>query len=329
MTARDRTQEILDVKRRDAQWSQFGPSKLEALQREWFENRQSEACKPDFYVIRTVTLLEVFTRRNLAALIDHDRQFTDRAIEFSKHVKIDFALVRDIQGKTITLGDILAHSVPVNSFGQIVACFETVLGKPLRPLLEAPVDSSNLEVMKESRRSMVGDYQAMARCLARLFEVRHILCHEVPRKPVYDVREIDEFLDMTILFSKALHEVVTFERFGPWQSQAEMSIAAGQDLKEAEDKMNHLFLDVEKSVSETDARHSELKLPKMYDGSWLAHLRDAQDKWLAYRNAHCEFHTYLNGGGSIRPYVWANEANRITQLRITDLESWLKQDSER
>jgi hypothetical protein len=84
--------------------------------------------------------LEVFTRRNLADLIDHNRLFTDRAIELSKNIKIDFALVRDIQGRTITLGDILAHSVPINSLGHIAGCFETVLGKSLRPLLETIVD---------------------------------------------------------------------------------------------------------------------------------------------------------------------------------------------
>jgi len=95
MSGRDRTQDILDVKQRDARWTWFGPYAIESLQRDWQKNRDKPGATPDFYVIRTVTLLEVFTRRNLAATIDHDRTFTDRAIEFSKHVKIDFALVKD------------------------------------------------------------------------------------------------------------------------------------------------------------------------------------------------------------------------------------------
>ncbi len=108
MSSRNRTQEILDVKQRDARWTWFGPHGLESLQQDWLKNRGNEACKPDFYLIRTVTLPEVFARRNLADLIDHDKRFTDRAIEFSKQIKIDFALIRDIQGRTITLGDILS-----------------------------------------------------------------------------------------------------------------------------------------------------------------------------------------------------------------------------
>lgn len=329
MSNRDRTQEILDVKQRDARWIRFGSYSLERLQREWLKNRQSEACAPDFYVIRAVTLLEVFTRGNLADLIDHERQFTDRAIELSKHVKIDFALIRDIQGRTITLGDILAHSVPVNSFGQIVGYFETLLGKPLRPILETVVNRWDTEVMKTATGSIIDDFDALARCLTRLFEIRHILCHEAPRKSVYEASEIDEFLDKAIRLAKALHEVLTLERFGRVPlTQTDMNIAAGQDVKKAQDEMDRLFSAVEARVADVDGKEATMGISGA-DESWLHHLKDAQEKWLSYCKAHCEFQTYLNRGGTIRPLLWAKEANRLTELRIADLESWLKQDSER
>jgi uncharacterized protein YecT (DUF1311 family) len=331
MSNRGRTQEILDVKQRDARWAGFGSHALEGLHQQWSKNRQSEACAPDFYIIRTVTLLEVFTRRNLAALIDHSKEYTDRAIELSKHVKIDFTLVRDIQGRTITLGDILAHSVPVNSFGQILGCFETVLGKPLRPLLESAVDRWDVEVMQKPRTPIVGDYDAMAGGLARLFEVRHILCHEAPRQPVFDPKEVDEFLEKAIWLSDALSEILTFEKFGLVPlTQTDMNIAAAKDLNAAEDKMAHLLSQIEAKVRETDVRLSEMKLPKTQgSNTWFEQSKDAQDKWLAYRNAHCEFHTHLSRGGTIRPLLWGREADRLTQLRIADLETWLKQESER
>jgi uncharacterized protein YecT (DUF1311 family) len=329
MSNRDRTQEILDVKQRDARWIWFGSYGLETLRREWLKNRQNEACEPDFYVIRTVTLLEVFTRRNLADLIDHDRRFTDRAIDLSKHVKIDFALIRDVQGRAITLGDILAHSVPVNSFGQTVGYFETLLGKPLRPMLEVAMDRWDTEVMKTSTGPIITDYEALARSLARLFEIRHILCHEAPRKSVYQASEIDEFLDRAVQLAKALHEVLTLERFGRVPlTQTDMNIAAGQDLKKTEDEMNRLFAVAEARVEEVDSKHAGIKTPGT-DETWLRNLRDTQEKWLSYRKAHCEFQTYLNRGGTIRPLLWAREANRLTELRIADLESWLKQDAEK
>lgn len=277
-----------------------------------------------------MTLLEVFTRRNLAALIDHSREFTDSAIELSRHVKIDFGLVKDIQGRTITLGDILAHNVPVNSYGQIVGHFETVLGKPLRPLIESVVDRWEVEMMKKPSAPIVADYDAMAARVARLYEVRHILCHEAPRKPVYKVPEVDEFLESAISLTEALNEILTFEKFGAVPlTQADMNIAAGKQLRVVEDEMGRLLSEVEAKVREADSRLSDIKLPIQDSSTWLDRLRDVQTKWLDYRNAQCEFHTHLNRGGSIRSLLWAREAERLTQSRITDLDAWLKRESDR
>jgi uncharacterized protein YecT (DUF1311 family) len=329
MSGRDRTQEILDVKQRDARWTWFGPHAIESLQRDWQKNRDKPGATPDFYVIRAVTLMEVFTRRNLADTIDHDRTFTDRAIEFSKHVKIDFALVKDIQGKTITLGDILAHSVPVNSFGQVVGYFETLLGKPLRPLLEAIVDRWDTEIMKKPRALIVDDYDGMARSLSRLFEVRHILCHEAPRKSAYEVSEIDGFLDKAIRLVKALHEILTLERFGLVPlTQTAMNIAAAEELTKTEAEMNKLLISIETRLKEVDSK--PISIPGYEsDASWLEHLKNVQEKWLAYRKAHCDFETYLNRGGTIRSLLWGKEAMRLTERRIADLESWLTRDADR
>jgi uncharacterized protein YecT (DUF1311 family) len=327
MSSRDRTQQILSVKQRDTRWSRFGSFTLEKLLRDWKKRSANEACEPDFYTIRAVTLLEVFTRRNLAELIDHGREFTDRALEFSKHLKIDFGLVRDIQGRTITLGDILSHSVPVNAFGQISSYFETLLGKPLRPLLEAAVDRVSVEVTKTASGPIISDFDALARWLTRLFEVRHILCHEAPLKAIYEVREIDEFLNNSIQFAKALEEVLKFEKFGLVPlTQTDMNIAANEDLKSVESKMNQLVSTIEGKIVESGVAtvRSQGTSP-----SWLDSFREEQSKWLSYREAHCDFHTYLNQGGTIRPLLWATEANRLTVSRAAYLESWLKRDSEK
>ena len=80
LSTRDRTREILDIRQRGSR-SDTVPFDLEALQREWSKHRHSEACVPDFYVIRLVTLLEVFTRGNIDSLIDYEKKYTDRAIK--------------------------------------------------------------------------------------------------------------------------------------------------------------------------------------------------------------------------------------------------------
>jgi uncharacterized protein YecT (DUF1311 family) len=329
MSTRDRTGEIVEVKERNPLRHRFGSYSLDSLKAQWTRKGKSEGSTPDFYVVRAVTLLEVFTRGNIAELIDHGPDYANRAIELTKNLKMDFALVQGIQGRVITLGDIVAHNVSVNSFGQMLGHFEVLLDKkPLRPILASAVDRWATEIERKPSEPIISDFDALAGRVTRLFEVRHILCHETPKKAVYEVGEIDDFLNDAIRFTKALEEVLTFEMFGLVPlTQTDMNITAGKDLKKKEEELNQLLAEIRAKVKITDDARAPLAAEKA-DGSWLHSLNDAEEKWLSYRNAQCDFDTYLNQGGTIRPTLWAGEASRLTESRIAELRSWLKRESE-
>lgn len=329
MSTRDRTGEILEVKERNPLRHRFGSYSLENLKSQWTKTGKNEGSTPDFYVIRAVTLLEVFTRSNIAELIDHGMEYANRAIELSKNLKMDFALVQGIQGRAITLGDIVAHNVSVNSFGQMLGHFETLLDKkPLRRLLADTVDRWATEIEKKPSEPIIRDFDVLARSLTRLFEIRHVLCHETPRKAVYAVDDVDDFLNEAVRFAKALEEVLTFEMFGLVPlTQTEMNIAASENLRKKEHELKQLLSDIRAKVKVFD----DARLPsgaQRADGSGLDCLDDAEEKWLSYRNAQCEFDTHLNRGGTIRPTLWAGEATRLTEIRIAELRSWLRRESE-
>jgi hypothetical protein len=55
-------------------------------------------------------------------------------------------LVRGVHSKTFTIGDIVAHNIPLNSLGQILGYFDTLLEKPVRPLLEEATDRWAIEI---------------------------------------------------------------------------------------------------------------------------------------------------------------------------------------
>src|SRR5580693_9499661 len=99
MSTRDRTGEIVEVKERNPLRHRFGSYSLDSLKAQWTRKGKSEGSTPDFYVVRAVTLLEVFTRGNIAELIDHGPDYANRAIELTKNLKMDFALVQGIQGR--------------------------------------------------------------------------------------------------------------------------------------------------------------------------------------------------------------------------------------
>jgi uncharacterized protein YecT (DUF1311 family) len=320
MSTRDRTAEILEIKRRNLMDHGFYSYNLIALNKEWQKTAKDRGSAPDFYLIRAVTILEVSTRQQIAGLIDHAKHFTDRAVELSKNFKMDFATVRDIQGRAITLGDIVAHSVPVNAFGQILDYFETLLGKPLRPLLAGAMDRWRTEIEKQPPEPIIPDFDALKKRLSHLFEIRHILCHELPEKPVYSISEVADFLEDAVRFTKAMEEVVTFEKYGLKPlTQREMSIDALNRLRDKEKELDSFLTSLGaflEKFGEVPANFNRI------GGTWLSCLDNAQGKWLVYRNAHCDAVTYLNQGGTIRSLLWAFEAITMTERRLAELRTW-------
>jgi uncharacterized protein YecT (DUF1311 family) len=146
---------------------------------------------------------------------------------------------------------------------------------------------------------------------------------------VYAVSEVEGFLNEAIRFTKALEVVLSFEMFGLTPlTQTEMNIAAGKDLRKKEEELNQLLGEIRTKVKVTDDARSRSAAPSA-DAGWMHSLDDAQEKWLSFRNAQCDFDTYLNQGGTIRPTLWAGEASRLTNIRIAELRSWLRRESDR
>src|SRR5260370_23201662 len=131
MVARDRVGEILDLKGRQQERGLL-ITRLEHLRRSWIEHR-TDAQTSDFVPIRIVTLIEVFTRAWLAELIDHGSPFVENAASLAKtlSLKFDFAVSMAIQGRTISLGDLVAHSVSTNRIDDIAYNFSTFMGPDL------------------------------------------------------------------------------------------------------------------------------------------------------------------------------------------------------
>jgi uncharacterized protein YecT (DUF1311 family) len=152
----------------------------------------------------------------------------------------------------------------------------------------------------------------------------------VPTKPVYQREEVSLLLDAAERFSKALEEVVTFEKFGLVPlDQTSMNIAAAKQLKASEDQLAELFTLIRTRVDEhgkTMFQVQDFRAPNQSVSEWIKKFEESQEKWLAYRNLFIEFTTYQNLGGTILPTLWASQAKTMTEKRTAELRSWLELD---
>ena len=155
-----------------------------------------------FVPIRLVTILEVFLREVIAELVDGDEALFERAEKLVKGAKIDLAFAAHVNRRELTIGDFVAHAVSLNGVDGIMSIMDTlILGFAGRLKTAHPRWSEEAE--RWPLPPIVADYDATMAALARLFEVRHVLTHELPSGAVFDPGDLSGFIKATRTFVEA------------------------------------------------------------------------------------------------------------------------------
>lgn len=93
------------------------------------------------------------------------------------------------------------------------------------------------------------------------------------------------------------------------QTQFEMNQCAGKDYQAADAALNQVYQ----------------KLVAMLDDEQKAQLKEAENAWLKYRDAHCDFVADQYKGGSIRPMIAALCLADVTKNRTVELRAQIKE----
>lgn len=263
-----------------------------------------------FVPIRLVTILEVFLREVIAELVDGDEATFQRAEKLVKGAKIDLTFAAHVNRRELTIGDFIAHSVSLNGIDGILAILDTLI-----PGFAHKLKAAHPRWSEESDDwplpPIVTNYNAMMVALSRLFEVRHVLTHELPADPVFDLSDLTAFIDAARTFVDGVDWAIVEVLHGSVpRTQTAMNVAAGDKLRGEEEELNALLERV-------------AALPGM-DASML---RDAHAAWSDFADQHAALIASQVEGGSMYPLVWAGERSALVQDRIIQLkgviEGWM------
>jgi len=307
MASRDRIAQITEKKRRGPKRSARFEAEFQRLRSLWQQTASNTSETDDFFVIRAVALLEALSRDYLARLIDSGAPYAENVVELKLELKFDLRLVRAIETRVITLGDLIADAVPISSFGHICGPFSKIVGEDLVPLLsraEARPIAWMARYGQPETGKIITEPESMTKALSRLFEVRHVLCHEFPQGEVYKREEIDIFLAATGRFAAALTVTLNQLIYGDVPDTIEGQIEAAQrELEGEEQLMAEIYARVE-----GPADRKNLRL-----------LTKAQRAWEAFRETQAAFYADGARGGTGSKLIWLAEANRLTRQRIESL----------
>jgi Lysozyme inhibitor LprI len=302
--ARDHVIEIRSIQQR-ARGSVF-PSDLDQLRDEWKTLGASKSARTiaDFFPIRIVTLIEVFSGGWIAELVDHGEPYAGRAVRLDVNIKFDLPLVQSLHGQQITLGQLLAHGLSMHSIGSVEKSFSALLDYDLFQVISKTSDRREREAKGSAAEPIIKDLAHMRKALARLFEVRHILVHELPIEPPYERQEIDQFLDAATQFVEATDETLYTMLHGHSSpiTQHEMNAQARADAEAAQVELSNVV----QKIAERDGAETIFEVQKLWEAFKEAEATRRADEWK---------------GGSGWPMLYHSAQATIIKNRTRELTS--------
>ncbi len=275
------------------------------LRRLWEEKGEVSIDFADFIPMKLVTIIEVFIREIVRELVDYGQPYIDRAEKLTKGSRIDFIFASHVHSRKLSIGDIVAHSISVNNPTQLISYFVTLIPDYVQRLKTSHTRWS------EDRASwpltpIIANYEITIAALARLFEIRHVVTHELPQEKSYNVAEIEGLIAASSDFLEATDWIVVHLTRGELpRTQTEMNFHAGSELENLTLQMDSL-LDRVRAKGEVN----------------VDHLARSQEAWNVFAEREADLHASLVEGGSLYPTIWASAKADVTRQRIKDLTWW-------
>jgi uncharacterized protein YecT (DUF1311 family) len=279
------------------------------LEKEWIHLGTSKHAYlfRNYVPIRLVTLIEVGARSSIKELIDHGDPYLENAKAHVQNFKLDYGYVLALHRKKITIGEMIAHSVPTNSIDQILSAL-TELVPTLNDLLLRAKDRVAIEIDGEPDQPIISDLTKTIGTLDKLFRLRHIIVHEMPSSDLIEEGEFQIFFGAAKNFLSALAWITSELVSGHVPlTQADMNIQSAENL--------------DKTISEFKSLLDKLRESDTFD---LQLLDAAQSAWQNSVEADAALVASQVSGGSMYPMVYTSELSASYDERISAIKRWLE-----
>ena len=302
---RDIIQEIANIRERRRFGSAIAelPLRLFALEHAFkvHDKKQSE-------LTRYFACVEGYFRMVIKDLIDVGEPFLTNAEKPASLLKLDFSVLRAVHGKTITVGELVAHSVPLSRLEHIESVLSSLLDTGFLQSLRSTTDRWAHEIRGEPCTPILSNPDEVFAGVARTFELRHIICHEIASAYEVESDEVAQCLENCVAFLRAADEFISETIYpGAPLTQTDMNIAAGKSLNEQQDSLAEAVATIRKGLNSVE----------------LIAFDESQAKWDSYCEAWVNFIVgERSNSGTIWPLIYASEAEAVVTRRLEDIKSW-------
>lgn len=311
--SRDLIEAIADVRQRRRFNSAMAelPSRLFVLEHAFKDHDQTDVELTRYFPVALIACIEGFFRLAIRELVDAGEPYLSNAERLAASLKLDFTVIKAVHGKAVTIGELVGHIVSLSRLDHVESSMSALLGTSFLASVRTVSDRWGHEVRNEPLTSILVDPDKTFSDVAKTFELRHIICHELATAHEIEYQEVARCFESCVSFLRAADELIsnTLHPNAPL-TQSAMNIAAGESLAEG----RH---DLDVAVAELRSRLSRNDLI-VFDAS--------QTAWERYCAAWADFDAMQVQGGSMWSGFRAGSEEALVRRRIEELRAYRRMD---
>ena len=222
--------------------------------------------------------------------------------------KLDYGTAKNLYGRSLTLGEVIAHSISLSRIDAVISAYTYLLPDFLERL--GSITERWIEEREQPQEPILADATATIGMVGRMMLVRHILTHELPDKPPYQVEDIAPFLTETAALLQAIDWLITAELYDYVPaSQSQMNLSAANALDIAQKEMEGVLAKLRGTTGFNQDR-----------------LAASQAAWEEFAKVDAACYASQAEGGSMEPMLYAGHFAGLTKTRTGTLREWLRME---
>src|ERR1700723_1442459 len=166
-----------------------------------------------YYPVAAIAAVESYFRWEIRRLVDAgDPRYVNNVRLDKLQLKLDHEVLFALQGKRVSIGELIAHSVRLSSVDAIGETMGLLLGGDFFTLVKDVRDPLERRELGDGAARVLDSVDETFRVLKRAFEVRNIICHEAHLWSPMKLPEIKQICTACYEFARASHYAIGLHR---------------------------------------------------------------------------------------------------------------------
>jgi hypothetical protein len=253
--------------------------------------------------------MEGYFKLAIKELIDSGEPFISNAEKEFTDTKINLAIFKAIHGKRITVGEFLSHNLAFSSLEEINKKLSALINMNFLEQVKTIHDRFDVEVRKLPQVAIIQNPDRTIKNTRKLFEIRHIICHELATDFDVSISDIDEQFEDCLSFLKASEQLLSNVLYpNSPLTQSDINRESARQVEETKNIINDLLIQAKAILDKDEFQTFER----------------SESIWKKFSESWAEVNSNNFKGGSISPSIHNGILVDLSNFRAKQILKYLK-----